>query len=51
MNWELVAIWAIVVFALVWFHLDERRIAFERLRRRAEVFAIDPAYRHRARRD
>lgn len=46
MAWEIVAIWAIVIATLVWFHKDERRIKAERLAQRARYFATAPAYRH-----
>jgi hypothetical protein len=48
MAWQLLAIWIIVAATIVWFVRDERRAAARSLRRRAESFATNPAWRHRS---
>lgn len=47
MVWQLLAMWAIVIVALVWFVRDERRIKAEaRLAEAARYYAHAPRYRH-----
>ncbi|WP_297111072.1 hypothetical protein [uncultured Devosia sp.] len=46
MVWELLAVWAIVAAAIVWFVRDERRAQLEKLKERARRYATGPAWRH-----
>lgn len=45
MIWEVLAIWAIVIAAVIWFIRDERRLAWERLEGQARRFAVHPPTR------
>lgn len=47
MEWQLLAIWAVVILAVLWFRRDEkRRRADADLARAARYYAHAPAYRH-----
>lgn len=46
MALELVAIWTVVVAAIVWFFRSEKRLQRDRLDRQARHYATAPAYRH-----
>ena len=47
MAWELLAMWAIVIAAIIWFIRDEKRLRAEaELQRAARYYAHAPKYRH-----
>ena len=44
MNWQLVAIWIVVVLTIAWFISDERWAKAAKLDRQAQYFAHAPQY-------
>jgi type II secretory pathway pseudopilin PulG len=48
MTWELLAIWAIVTAAIIWFVLDERQQQRARNEAQAQLYAAAAQWRHRS---
>ena len=44
MVWELLAIWAVIAAAFVWFLRDERKVQRQKLYERARALARTPAW-------